>query len=156
MSIEQWLVTLAIAVVVALSLYCLHLWRKVFRQRKERADAETQRLKEQQEKREHWEESVRLIARAALAGQANITECAIRIKVLLDGLTQNACPREPYRPIYELAWATAHMPILDQRKQYKRSEIMAFDREREAFEEELGEAVKEAMRQLLDDDFYSA
>lgn len=156
MRIEQFMWVAAVAIVVALALYCIHLWRRVFRQRKEQAELEAKLLEQQREKRQHWEDSIPLIVRAALAGQANVTECSIRIKVLLDGLTNNECPREPYRPIYELAWATAHMPVLDQRQQYTNSQIKAFDREREAFEEELGEAAKEAMRLLLDDDFYRA
>ncbi|MGM0564266.1 MAG: DUF2489 domain-containing protein [Pseudomonadota bacterium] len=149
---NEWWIAIALggAVLVGLAVYCGLLWRRVFALRRKQA-AEAAELAA---KRQHWAKSIETIARAALADQANITECAIRIKVLMDGLTGGDCPKEAYRPIYELAWATAHMPILEQRKAFKRSEILAFDQEREAFEEAMGEDVKQAMQQLLDNADY--
>lgn len=145
-----WLIAAA-CIVICLAVYAVVLWLKVFQQRKA-ADV----LAEQEAARkEHLIDSIRLIARAGVQDQANITECAIRVKVLMDNLYQNQCPRDEFRPIYELAWATAHMPIREQREAFSKKEIRQFDREREALEEKMGEGVKQALQKLDDFDFFS-
>lgn len=139
----------AAMVVVAMAVYAGYLWQLVHVQRRKLAEQEEERAKQQK----YWLESVQTIARVIVQEQANITECAIRIKVLLDRLYNNDCPKSEFRPLYELAWATAHMPIREQRKTFSRKEIKAFDAEREALEVSMQEPIKTAAQAVLDYDF---
>lgn len=126
----KYAIVIGSLVVLGLSVYAGYLWQQVLYQRKKKQEYNAFLL----EKKQGWVESIVLIARALVDGQANVTECAIRMKVLLDNVYEGECPKDEFRPIYELAWATAHMPILDQRKKFSRKEIQAFDDEREALE----------------------
>lgn len=144
-------IIIASLVVLGLSVYAGYLWQQVFYQRKKKQEYHAYVL----EKKQGWVESIVLIARALAQGQANITECAIRIKVLLDNVYEGECPKPEFRPIYELTWATSHMPILEQRQAYSRKEIQAFDDEREALEKVHEPAVIEAVNFAIDYDFQS-
>lgn len=135
--------------VLVLSIYAGYLWQQVWYQRKKKQEYNAYVL----EKKQNWVESIVLIARALVAGQANITECAIRIKVLLDNVYEGECPKLEFRAIYELMWATSHMPILEQRKQYTRKEIQAFDDEREALEKIHEDSVIKAVKFAINYDF---
>lgn len=143
------LLALAAMVIVALSAYAAYLWQQLFYQRKQQ-----QALRERvQQQRLEWLESIKIIANVLVQEQANVTECAIRIKTLMDRYYNNDCPKPEFRPIYELAWATAHMPILDQRKQFSRQQIQAFDDEREDLEEQMGDEVRLAAKAVLSYEF---
>lgn len=140
---------MASLVVLGLSVYAGYLWQQVLYQRKKKQEYNAYVI----EKKQGWVESIVLIARALDAGQANMTECAIRMKVLLDNVYEGECPKPELRPVYELTWATSHMPILDQRKEYSRKQIQAFDDEREALEKEHEPAVKKAVSFVIGYDF---
>lgn len=138
-------------VVLGLSVYAGYLWQQVWYQRKKKQEYNAYVL----EKKQNWVESIVFIARALVDGQANVTECAIRMKVLLDNVYEGECPKDEFRPIYELAWATAHMPILDQRKHYSRKDIQAFDDERAALEKVHEAPVVQAAKAVVVYDFQS-
>lgn len=143
------LIVFAAIAVVVLSAYAAYLWQQVYAQRQFQAEKAAELQKQQR----YWLDSVQTIARVIVQEQANITECAMRIKVLMDRLYNNDCPKTEFRPLYELAWATSHMPIRQQRKSFSRQQIKAFDTERERLEEQMQDDVKVAAQAILDYDF---
>lgn len=133
----------ALLVVAGLAIYALQLWRGVWRRNGEQA-----RLKAQA--RDDQVSSVRLLARSMLDGDLNLSEGAIRLKVMLDHLQPDAGARG-YPAIYALHDATAHMPRGAARKQRPRDEIRKLDAQREALEADYREPVLAQARQLLED-----
>ena len=56
-----------------------------------------------------------------------LTEGAIRVRVLLDGLSVNEDVQEEFAAFYQLAKATEHIPILEGWKQLSTKKKLAFD-----------------------------
>jgi len=77
---------LAILIIVALSALAIGLWMKVFKQRKVQAEQLAELEAQKQEKQDYILESVRVIAHNILHEDLNVSEGAIRLKMLLDNL----------------------------------------------------------------------
>lgn len=131
----------ALLVVAGLAIYALQLWRGVWRR-----DGEQARVKAQA--RDDQVRSVRLLALSMLDGDLNLSEGAIRLKVMLDHLLPDSGARS-YPDIYALHDATAHMPRGAARKQHPRDEIRRLDAQREVLESQYREPVMAQARQLL-------
>lgn len=80
------LVIVAILMVVGLAAYAGWLLLQVRQQRQRVAQSRAQRLKAEQAKHDYVVESVRVLARHIVDGELNISEGAIRLKVLLDNI----------------------------------------------------------------------
>lgn len=141
------LVTLlaAAAVVVVLSGYAWHLWRRVWRQR-------AQQRAHHEDARADQSASIRILAQAVVDDELNLTEGAIRLKVLLDNRLAAHQGERDYPAIYALHDATAHMPRRLERHGHSRAEIQRLDAEREMLEARYRERVTAEARALLEDE----
>lgn len=118
---------LAAAALLALAGYALWLWGRVWRQR-------SALRKRRGEASDHRRDSIRILAQAVAADELNLTEGAIRLKVLLDHELPADTGAARFPAIYGLHDATAHMPRRLERRRYPRSEIERLDAEREGLE----------------------
>ncbi|NQD93739.1 DUF2489 domain-containing protein [Pseudomonas sp. CrR25] len=89
--------------VVALALYALHLWRRVWTQQRELAQAT-------KERHERLSSDLQILAGSLLDGQLPLIEGAIRIKVLLDNYDSTLSQDTRCQVFHQLFEATAHVP----------------------------------------------
>jgi len=137
-----WIGMAAGALCLALAGYALWLWREVWRRR---AGLRARR----DEAGAHRRDSIRILARAVIDDELNLTEGAIRLKVLLDHEVPAETGAQRFPAIYGLHDATAHMPRRLERRRRPRSEIARLDAEREELETDYRQAVLAEARRLL-------
>lgn len=118
-------------VVLALAAYAGWLWWRVYAQKRER---ETHNAAVLAETEADLARSISIIADSVLTEELNLSEAAIRLKVLLDHWYAPASGQRDYPAIYRLYLSTATMPRGAERDAHPRREIRRLDREREAFE----------------------
>ncbi|WP_353248494.1 DUF2489 domain-containing protein [Salinisphaera sp. T31B1] len=126
-----WLGAGAIVIVIALAAYAGWLWWRVGAQRREREAHNAGVLAETEA---DLAASICIIADSLLTGELNLSEGAIRLKVLLDHWHAPASGQADYPAIYRLYLGTATMPRGEQRDAYPKREIRRLDREREVLE----------------------
>jgi len=91
--------------------------------------------------------SLAVIADSLLTRELNISEGAIRLKVLLDHWYSPGSGQDDYPAIYRLFLSTANMPRGEQRDAYSSRDIRRLDRDREMLEVEARDDVlREAAR----------
>lgn len=78
--------------------------------------------------------SIAIIADSLLTGELNLSEGAIRLKVLLDHWYSPASGQDDYPAIYSLFLSTSTMPRGKERDQWPKADIRRLDREREMLE----------------------
>ena len=142
------LLLVAIVVVVVLTVVAgYYLWQLRLLNNKR---AEQQRALEQagREQRERVNKSIQIIAQAITEDQMTLTEGAIRVRVLLDGLGVNEDVQEEFAAFYQLAKATEHIPILEGWKQLSTKKKLAFDSERERLESDYRDFVLDAAARI--------
>ncbi len=101
-----------------------------------------------QQQRDYLIESVKVISSAVGDGQCELTEGCIRLKKLLDHLAPHLHQHEQFAIINQMYEATKHMPIMDAWKQLKIKQRFEYTREREALEQQHGEAILIAAKAL--------
>jgi len=149
-------IIVAVIIVLVLAVIAYRLQAKV------RVMEENQRLEQaardkQQAEHEHYlSNSIRILSQGIIDKQVSLTEGAIRISVLLDNLQVSEAVKEDYTVFYQLADATAHIPILDAWKQLSSKERFAFDKERLAAEDKFGDFIVDAAKRLKMHRFGSA
>ncbi|WP_353159935.1 DUF2489 domain-containing protein [Salinisphaera shabanensis] len=126
-----WLAILAAVVILALAGYAGWLWWRVINQQKERETHNAAVLAETEADLEH---SIAIIADSLLTGELNLSEGAIRLKVLLDHYHAPGGAQADYPAIYSLFLSTSNMPRGEERDAWPRNEIRRMDREREMLE----------------------
>lgn len=89
--------------VVALALYALYLWRRVWAQQRSRAQAENDR-------HQRLSGDLQILANSLLDGQLPLIEGAIRIKVLLDNYDSALSQDRRCQVFHLLFEATAQVP----------------------------------------------
>jgi len=146
-----FLVLIAFVIVAALAGYALHLHRKL---KKVDGERETARLTFEQQLKDKAAEtskSIIILAKGLVAEELSITEACLRISWLLTQINPEARESEAYSVFYQVADATAHIPILDAWKALTREQRKAFDRERLETEKAFGDFVLDAAKKLLDE-----
>lgn len=140
------LLLLALIVVAALALYAYRLTRQVKAQ-------ETALAEVGQKGRLEAISSIRALASAMLNGELNITEGAIRIKVMLDYLY--GCGQRPteFDPFVSLHDQTLHHPRRLKRKAIPKKQLRQLDQERERLERQMFNDIQTAARCAKDWDF---
>jgi uncharacterized protein HemX len=143
----------AIMVVVGLTYYAFQLQTKVNAIEKQKAlQQQEQKLivdKQTQEKRDSMNKSIQILAQGLSEGQLSKTEAAIRIGALLEFLGADDHVKEEYSAFYQLAEATAHIPILGKWKALPTKEKLRYDGERETLEAKYGDFVVDAGKRIL-------
>ena len=142
-----WLAILAAVVILALAGYAGWLWWRVINQQKERETHNAAVLAETEADLEH---SMAIIADSLLTGELNLSEGAIRLKVLLDHWYAPANGQDDYPAIYSLFLSTCTMPRGAERDAWPRAEIRRLDREREMLEVAAKDAVLDEAAGLRD------
>ncbi|NRA54358.1 MAG: DUF2489 domain-containing protein [Gammaproteobacteria bacterium] len=151
MSINIGLILVAIVIVVALAVYAGKLLSQLTMQKKQLAqqlDAQQQTINARNEK---IAESIRLIAKALVEQQCELSEGAIRISRLLETYHVNGDANYPqqFPAIHQLDQQLAQYPTHKAYKALKRQERMRFDVKRAQWEQELQVAISEECRNLL-------
>lgn len=137
----DFLIIAGAAIVLGLAGYAAWLWRRVLARR--RALAAQHRAA-----RADQSQSIRLITSALLQDDLNLTEAAIRLKVLIDNRLPPGEGQYHYPAIYGLHDATEHMPRRLARRQRPRAEIERLDAERQLLEAQYRERVVAEARAL--------
>ena len=145
MSTLNLLLLLAGALVVtALALYALLLWRRVWAQRRNLAQAESQR-------RERLAGDLHILAGSLLDGQLPLIEGAIRIKVLLDNY-DTALSQDSRCQVFHLLFeATAQVPTHAHWKALEQTERRQHEKHFNELELQHKAAARTAARWLLDE-----
>ncbi|MBQ0719484.1 MAG: DUF2489 domain-containing protein [Gammaproteobacteria bacterium] len=142
---------MAVVIVVALASYALHLHRKLQRVDVEREKAKLAFEQQLKDKTAETSKSITILARALVAEELSVTEACLRISWLLTQINPDARESEAYSVFFQVADATAHIPILDAWKSLSREQRKAFDRERLETEKAFGDFVLDAAKKLLDE-----
>jgi cbb3-type cytochrome oxidase subunit 3 len=144
----------AVLVVGALAVWAWVLLKRV-RQQDDQAAAALLKLEEDSlAQRARVNKSIQIIAQSLLKGnEISLTEAAMRIAVLLESLGIADSDRELYSPIFLLAEATAHIPILDEWKKLPRPKKLEFDKSRLKHEGDYGDFVMQSCRTIIGKSF---
>lgn len=131
-------------IVAALSVYAGILLSRLRFQNKKIA-------KNQKKHLNYLHESIETIAKAMQQDQCPLSEGCIRIAVLLDNLPNaerhNFDTRWP--SIHDMYERIKHMPTHDARKEFPKQEIRKMDLERERFEVEMEQPIKDDLQTLI-------
>ena len=145
-------IVLAIGIVLVLAFIAYRLQSQV-RAMEQRKSQEQQELAKQQVKHEQYlQNSIRILSQGIVDKQVTLTEGSIRISVLLDNLKVDDTVKEEFNVFYQLAEATAHIPILDAWKKLSSKERYRFDKERLNAESKFGDFAVDAAKRLKDYD----
>jgi len=144
-----FLVLIAVVIIVALAGYALHLHQKLQRVNVEREKAKLAFDQQLKEKAAETNKSIIILAKGLVADELSITEGCLRIAWLLTQLNPDARESEAYSVFYQVAEATAHIPILEAWKALSPEQRKAFDRERLETEKAFGDFVIDAAKKLL-------
>ncbi|GAA0556135.1 DUF2489 domain-containing protein [Halomonas salifodinae] len=141
-SLALGLLALALIILAGLSGYAWSLWREVKRRKAFRAD-ELRRAHEQ------CLEGLDAVARAMLSEQVDITEGALRCKVMLEIIDSRLIEREDFRVFGEVHARTAHLHTHSARQALSPRERFKEDKERLAVEDELKASALAAAKAVL-------
>ena len=97
--------------------------------------------------------SIQVLAQGLKEEQLTGTEAAIRISVLLEFLGVDEHVREDYSVFFQLAEATAHIPMLDKWKQLSTKDKLKYDAERQAIESKYKDFIQDAAQRIIGQQF---
>lgn len=141
---------LIVLVLAAVAVYYHLKLRELERKRQQQREA----LQEQgRQQRERVNKSIQIIAQGIVDEQLSLTEGAIRIKVLLDGLSADEQARQAFAAFYQLAAATDHIPILEAWKALSTKQKLHFDSQRQQLEADHREFVMDAAQRIIGQEF---
>lgn len=147
-----WLI-LGLLVIGALSAVALYYVLQLRRLRvKREAQANAYALAEN-ESRTGIKKSIKIIARAFMAGQVEAAEACVRLTHLLDLLSVSGTEREPFVAIDKMAAAIAHIPIKEQWTRLPKAERRRFEGQIAKHEQELKEFIDVAMADIANAEF---
>lgn len=133
------LLALGLLIIVGMSAYAVKLLRALKSQKQALENARVERVK-------RLKESIEIIARAMQNGDCNLSEGAIRLKMLLDPLGIKIASYPAMGELYEVV---KEMPTHQARTTLKKNERMRLDLTRESAEAELEAKITLELDQLL-------
>ena len=146
---------LAIVLLMVLIAYAWRLQRRLKtleeKQHSEAIDRESQR----QQQRQDASRGIQILAGALVRDEVTLTEGCMRIAYLLTQVDDEARKKQEYSVFFQLAEATAHIPVLEAWQELSKQKQRAFNKERTNTEEAFQEFVLEAAQQLLHDPIVS-
>lgn len=143
------LVVLAVLIVLALAVYAGYLLLQVKKLRRKQQLAQEELDKQINQKRQEDNSSIQILAEGLKQDQLSLTEASIRIRGLLEILAVDDSIRQEFSAFYQLADATAHIPILAEWKKLSRKQQVAFDLERDRAEQQQKEFVLSAANRII-------
>lgn len=148
----HWLLAAA-AVILPLAAYAGVLALRLRRQERQRREAEAERRRVRAERHAQARLGIRLLAGAMIAEDITLTEGCQRISYLLGQLDPgDDFPEAEVRVFFQVAEATAHLPILDAWQALDRDGKRACTLERRRIEADFRDFVMVAARRILKDD----
>lgn len=148
----QWLALAAAAVILPMAVYALVLALRLHRQGRARHAAEEARARARRQRDAQARLGIRLLAAAMLEQQVTLTESYQRISYLLGQLeTRDDFPEAEVRVFFQVAKATAQLPILDAWQALDRGRKRACTLERRRIEADFRDFVMVAARRILED-----
>ncbi|MEO0443294.1 MAG: DUF2489 domain-containing protein [Pseudomonadota bacterium] len=137
-----------IIIVIALAAIAWNLQTKV-RAMEEKKRRGLQALETQkQEHQQYLNNSIQVLAQGLIDEQLSMTEGAIRISVLMGNLDITDEDKQEFNAFFQLADATAHIPILDAWNRLPKKEKLQFDKERDATEYKFKDFVLDAAQRI--------
>ncbi|MFZ7344113.1 DUF2489 domain-containing protein [Avibacterium volantium] len=133
------LIALGLLIIVGMAAYAVKLLCALKSQKQALENARLARVK-------RLKESIEIIARAMQNGDCNLSEGAIRLKMLLDPLGLKITT---YPALAELYDVVKEMPTHQARKELKKNERMRLDLTRESAEADLESKILLELNQLL-------
>ncbi|MGE3296126.1 MAG: DUF2489 domain-containing protein [Porticoccaceae bacterium] len=148
----QWLALAAVAVILPIAAYALVLALRLRRQGRVRRAAEAAGARARRQRDAQARLGIRLLAGAMLEEQITLTEGCQRISYLLGQLEPgDDFPEAEVRVFFQVAEATAHLPILDAWQALDRDRKRACTLERRRIEADFRDFVMVAARRILED-----
>ena len=142
------LIGLGAMVVLVLAAIAWHLQSKV-RAMEENKQKEREALEVQKQEHQHYlNNSIQVLAQGLIDEQLSLTEGAIRISVLMGNLNITDKDKQEFDAFFQLAEATAHIPILDAWTQLPKKEKLKFDKERDVTEGKFKDFVLDAAQRI--------
>lgn len=151
MTINILLLIAAAAIIIALAVYAAKLLGQVAKQKQAAVAEQQARQLAITSRNEKIADSIRLIAKAMVEQQCELSEGAIRISRLLETFHQVGDGHFPnlYPNIHELDRRLAAYPTHQAYKDLKRQQRMRFDLERAKWELELKDSIDQECSQLV-------
>jgi hypothetical protein len=151
MELKLLLAVLAIVTILGLAFYAGILISKIKMHNEQNKQRQMQLQAEQQQRNAKIGESIRIIARATVQKQCNLSEAAIRLTILFETLlVDKAIEMESeYPALSELFEKVKEMPTHEQRKTVASKELKKLDKQRLVFEAELEERIIKEASQLV-------
>lgn len=140
--IQTSLIVIAVLIIAAMLGYAVYLLLALQKQKKILHNARQARI-------QRLKDSIRIIAKAMLNDDCNLSEGVIRLKMLLEPLGENRL--NAYVAMYQLYETVMDMPTHEARRALKKNERMRLDLTRESKEAELEKKIKLELHQLLAD-----
>ena len=139
-------------VIVLLAAYAGWLLRQLAQQRRARQDDCVVQYPVPPARNEHQlghRESIEILARCLVQEQVSATEAAIRITAIARALPESDSSGGFYNAFFDLANATAHIPILDAWQALGKVEKKSFEAERQSIEKAHRTQIMAAAHALL-------
>lgn len=150
-----FLIGAAVAIILGLSAYALHLVLALKKVKAEQQAAQAlaeQKLRDQQLK---LIEDIRFVSRAMLADQCDITEGVLRLHFLVNSLDPHSWADNALQTLRDVHDKAKTMPILDAYKALSKQQQYTLDKERLSMEQEYKEDVYKALNWLVQHPFPS-
>ncbi len=148
----QWTIIFASGALILWLLWFIHRQQQTLsrhrRQEKEQFDR-------YQAHRDRAIESIQVLARAMLAGQVELSEGCIRVKVLLDSVAPELHDDERFSIFNHLYSQTQHMPTHQARKEVDKRFLFKLDKQRWQLENDHKVEILTASKALLEHHFNS-
>lgn len=141
MTLNTILLILALVVVIAMASYAVHLLLALKKQKAVFRQARRNRV-------QRIKDSIEIIAKAMQNGDCNLSEGAIRLKMLLDPIGLSI---KNYAALNQLFLVVEEMPTHEARRELKNKERMRLDLTRESAEADLEQKIQSELTQLLQD-----
>lgn len=144
----QILVVLSLLIVVLATL-AYRLWRGMENVKKAELEKKQELALKDREREEFVEESLRIIGKAVLEKQCEISEGCIRIRMLLNRTSKIDVTNPNFNTFYELYEEIKHFKTHQERKELSKQARFIEDKERFEIEDRYRDSMFEATRELL-------
>lgn len=143
------LITLTVIIIIVLSFIAGRLWRELSHRKVMQIKSDLERAQKETERKEFVEESLRIISKAVVEGQCDLSEGCIRIRMLIDRTDRINHKHEDYKVFFEMYEEIKHFKTHEARKELSKQELYNEDKERYLIEERYKDSFLEASRRLL-------
>lgn len=144
---------LGTVIIIVLAVIAWRLQQKVKEVEAEKERQQLEHEKQKQQKRDSMNKSIQVLAQGIVEDQLTKTEGAIRISVLMEFLAVEDAAKEEFSAFFQLAEATAHIPILEKWKELPTKEKLRYDSEREELEGKFGDFIVDAAKRIQGREF---